>query len=199
MAALAAPPVAMMVSVADLKEMLAPMLKETLAPMVKETLAPMLKEMLAPMVEETLAPILKEALAPLLKRLDEIAATVSMLKAEHSNENVRRYNSVRPVGAPLAPLPFTYEGKPWPQGVQQPARMLDLAVSGAEQLPGGGGRPNWNRGMSRSFLKHAVAQLPDDSDGEDEGSSQSRTSRLRVVQLMGGSFERVIGAVFALH
>jgi hypothetical protein len=44
-----------------------------------------------------------------------------------------------------------------------------------------------------------VAPLQDDTDGEDEGSSQSRTSRLRVVQLMGGSFERVTGAVFALH
>lgn len=170
-----------MVSLADLKEALAPMLKEAQEPLM----ARMDK--------------IDSHLEKIDSRLDKIAATVAKLEAEHSNENVRRYNSVRPVGAPLAPLPFTYEGKPWPQGVQQPARMLDLAVSGAEQLPGGGGRPNWNRGMSRSFLKHAVAQLPDDSDGEDEGSSQSRTSRLRVVQLMGGSFERVIGAVFALH
>ena len=167
---------------------------------------------LAAALKEALAPMLKEALAPLVARLDKIDAkianidakiakidaTVAKLEAERCNESARRSNSVRPVGAPLVPLPYTYEGMPWPQDVQQPARMLDLAVSGAEQLPGGG-KPNWNRRMSRRFLIHAVAPLYDDSDGDDEGSSQSRTSRLRVVQLMGGSFERVTGPVFALH
>ena len=129
-------------------------------------------------------------------RLD---ASVGRLDAARANEDVRRNNSVRPVGAPLTPLPFTYEGLPWPADVDQPARMLDLAVSGAEQLPGGGGAPNWNRRKSRRFLANAVAPLGDETDGDDEGSTQSRTSRLRVVQLMGGSYERVTGAVFAMH
>ena len=44
-----------------------------------------------------------------------------------------------------------------------------------------------------------MAPLGDDTDGDDEGTTQSRTSRLRVVQLMGGSYERVTGAVFAMH
>jgi hypothetical protein len=62
---------------------------------------------------------------------------------------------------------------------------------------GGGGAAA--RGNSRRFLATAMAPLGDESDGEDEGSIMSRTSRLRVVQLMGGSFERVTGAVFAVH
>lgn len=95
-------------------------------------------------------------------------------------------------------LPFAHDGTVWPAHVKQPERMLDLAVSGSEQLPGGG-KPNWNRGNSRRFLSTAMAPLGDDSDGDDEGSIQSRTMRKRVVQLMGGSFERVTGAVFALH
>jgi hypothetical protein len=182
---MAAPaPQAAMVSMADLNAAL----KAMLVPMLKDAQEPLLARM----------DDIDSHLKKIDSRLDEIATSVVKLEAAHSNENVRRYNSVRPVGASLAPLLFTYEGKAWPQDVQQPARMLDLAVSGAEQLPGGG-KPNWNRGMSRRFLAHAVAPLQDDTDGEDEGSSQSRTSRLRVVQLMGGSFERVTGAVFALH
>jgi hypothetical protein len=58
--------------------------------------------------------------------------------------------------------------------------------------------PIWNRRKSRCFLVNAVAPLGDDTDGDDEGSTQSRTSRLRVVQLMGGSLERITGAVFAM-
>ncbi len=174
-----------------------------------------LKEMLAPMLKE----ILKEALAPLLARMDKIEARMdkidshldkiesrldtidtrlARLEAARANEDVRRLNSLRAVGAPLAPLPFTHEGAPWPQDVQQPARMLDLAVSGAEQLPGGD-RPNWSRGQSRRFLACAVAPPDDDSDGEDEGTLQARTTRMRVMQLMGGSFERVSRAVLSLH
>ena len=149
---------------------------------------------------------LKEALAPVLVRLDALEASVARLDASvarldaaRANEDVRRYNSVRPVGASLAALLFTHDGRPWPADVQQPARMLDLAVSGAEQLPGGGGgRPNWSRGLSRRFLASAMAPLGDDTDGEDEGSAQSRTSRMRVVQLMGGSFERITRAVLAM-
>ena len=131
-------------------------------------------------------------------RLDKIVTSVARLEASRANDDARRYNSVRPVGATLRPLPFTHDGLPWPAEVMQPQRMLDLAVSGAEQLPGGG-KTNWNRGLSRRFLATAAAPMGDDTDGEDEGSVQSRTSRLRAVQLMGGSFERVTGAVFAMH
>ena len=177
-------------------------------------------------LEEVLAPAIDKALAPVMARLDKLdarldnvdarldkldarldtldatvaglGASVARLDASRANEEVRRYNSVRPVGAQLMALPFTHDGSAWPAHVQQPGRMLDLAVSGSEQLPGGG-KPNWNRLMSRRFLATAMAPLGDESDGDDEGSIQSRTSRLRVVQLMGGSFERVTGAVFALH
>ncbi len=71
-------------------------------------------------------------------------------------------------------------------------------MSGAEQLPGGG-KPDWDMALSRRFLSCAMAPLGDESEGEDEGSLQARTSRLRVVQLMGGSFERITRAVLALH
>lgn len=185
----------------------------------KADLAAALSELLGPAIKEALVPAIKEALVPVFARLDKIDARLDIidarlesietrlgtvdarlarLEASRANEDVRRSNSARPVGAPLTALPFAHDGSAWPADVAQPGRMLDLAVSGSEQLPGGG-KPNWNRNQSRRFLATAMAPQGDESDGEDEGSIQSRTSRLRVVQLMGGSFERVTGAVFALH
>jgi hypothetical protein len=81
---------------------------------------------------------LEVSVARLEVSVASLEVSVARLDAARANEDVRRHNSVRLVGAPLAPLPFTYEGLPWHADVEQPARMLDLAVSGAEQLPGGG-------------------------------------------------------------
>ena len=201
----------MLVSKADFAAAIKDALEEALAPAIEKALAPAIDKALAPAIDKALAPVmarldkLDARLDKLDARLDTLDATVAglgasvaRLDASRANEEVRRYNSVRPVGAQLMALPFTHDGSAWPAHVQQPGRMLDLAVSGSEQLPGGG-KPNWNRLMSRRFLATAMAPLGDESDGDDEGSIQSRTSRLRVVQLMGGSFERVTGAVFALH
>jgi hypothetical protein len=192
-----------------IEEALAPAIEKALAPAITKALAPVLARMdkLDARMDKMDARLdkLDTRLDKLDARLDQLeattasmGATVARLDAARANEDVRRFNSVRPVGAPLMALPFAYDGTPWPAHVQQPGRMLDLAVSGSEQLPGGG-KPNWNRGNSRRFLATAMAPLGDESDGEDEGSIKSRTSRLRVVQLMGGSFERVTGAVFAMH
>lgn len=134
------------------------------------------------------------------KQVAEIAGGLTLLQAEGKNSAVRRSNSVKFLGANLTPLPYDHLGNPWPADVPQPARFLDLAVSGAEMLPGGG-KVNWNRRKSRAFLSCALeGQDAEESDGEGlEGSTQSRTSRLRVIELMGGNFERITGAVYALH
>ena len=133
-------------------------------------------------------------------RLGSMEASVKLLEAAQANDTVRTINSLRAVSAVLAQLRYTHDGKPWPAAVPQPARFVDLAVSGAEMLPGavGGGRSTWSRAKSRTFLACAAPPTGDESDGDDEGSMQSRTSRLRCVELMGGSFERVNGAVYAM-
>lgn len=176
----------------------------------------------APLTLLTLKEALREALKPLETRMGNmetrmdgmegqitgIAADVAEVKIKvavllniNANADVRTINSLKPLTANLMKLPYTYSGQPWPAGVAQPKRMVDLAVSGAETLPGmvGGGKSQWNRGMSRAFLAHAAPPTGEESEGEDEGTVQSRTSRLRCVELMGGSFERITGAVYALQ
>ena len=101
---------------------------------------------------------------------------------------------------PLVALPFNFAGTPWPPEVDQPPNFLSLAVAGNETVPGGVGRPSWNRKMSRAFLQAAVEGYADDgSDNEGEFGSKSRTLRLKVIEVVGGVFERVIGTVHTLN
>jgi hypothetical protein len=176
----------------------------------------------APLTLLTLKEALREALKPLETRMGNmetrmdgmegqitgIAADVAEVKIKvavllniNANADVRTINSLKPLTATLNKLLFTYNGQPWPAGVAQPERMVDLAVSGAEVLPEilGGGKPQWNRMKSRAFLAHAAPPTGGESEGEDEGIVQSFTLRSRCVELMGGSFERITGAMNALH
>jgi hypothetical protein len=63
----------------------------------------------------------------------EVKIKVAVLLNINANADVRTINSLKPLTATLIKLPFTYNGQPWPAGVAQPERMVDLAVSGAQR------------------------------------------------------------------
>ena len=117
------------------------------------------------------------------------------------NDATRRANGLKSLTVPLLPLRFNHSGSPWPADVAQPARLGDLAVSGSESVPGTSARSEWNCAKSRAFLANAVAGYDGESgsDGEGELGSKSRTTRLKVIEAMGASYERVIGTVYKLN
>ena len=147
-----------------------------------------------------------EAIAPVLTRLDRIETRLDRIEtrldraeAKGANDAVRMANGLKSLTAPLTQLLFNHSGGAWPADVAQPSCLLELAVSGAESMPGTHTRPDWNRAKSRVFLATAVAGYESDSsEGEGESGHKSRTARLKVIEVMGGSFERVIGSVYKL-
>ena len=133
-------------------------------------------------------------------RLGAINASLQAAEASRAVGRARTANGLKALRADLVPLPFDRDGRPWPPGVAQPRRMIDLAVSGAEHVPGETTTSGWNRGKSKAFLAAAVdGYSTDGTDGEGEAGAKSRTARLKVIDVMGGSYERVIGAVYALN
>ena len=88
--------------------------------------------------------------------------------------------------------PCDRAGDAWPVGVAQPGTMLDLAVAGNESKPGLATRSEWNRELSRAFLRTAVEGYAEDaSDGEGELGAKARTMRIKVIQAMGGDVASV--------
>ena len=67
-------------------------------------------------------------------------------------------------------------------------------------MPGGTARSGWNRIKSRAFLRAAVEGYTDDgTDAEGELGAKSRTVRLKVIEAIGGVYERVISTVHTLN
>ena len=170
-----------------------------------------------------LGPIIKEALAPIIARLDgidarldgiderldgmdarlvSIEASTSLSDKARKVDAVRLANGLKSLTAPLVRLPFTHNGLPWTEDLApQPARLLDLAVSGSEHVPGEHAPSGWNRAKSKAFLAKALEGYDEisGSDGEGEAGAKSRTARLKVIAVMGGNVERVIGATYSLN
>ena len=133
-------------------------------------------------------------------KLDTLSAKVDRLEAARANDAVRMANRLKALTAALTPLRFDAAGAEWPAAIEQPPTFLALAVSGAETLPGGVGRAPWKRHKSREFLRAAVAGYEDDvSDAEGEAGPRSRTLRLKVIEVVGGIYERVIGTAYTLN
>ena len=93
------------------------------------------------------------------------------MRAANSLKPLTRCQQPEATDNTLNKLPYTYSDQPWPAGVAQPERMVDLPVSGAEVLLEmlGGGKPQWNRMNVRAFLAHAAPPTGEESEGEDEG------------------------------
>ena len=164
---------------------------------------------------------LTAALAPLSKRLDTIDSRLESIESRLGSvesrlgsvesrlltadalravDRARAANRLKALRAELVPLPFDRDGRPWPPGVKQPRRMIDLAVSGGEHTPGESETSGWNRLKSEAFLSTAVdGYATDGTDGEGEAGAKSRAARLKVIEVMGGSYERVISSVYALN
>jgi hypothetical protein len=142
---------------------------------------------------------LKGDVAALKGGVVAIEARLAAADAMRANDTARLSNKLRALTSPLAPLPFTHDGAPWPIAVAQPPSLLHLSVSGAETMPGTAFRPTWNRAMSRAFLHAAVAGYTEDGEeSEREESNKARVVRLKVIEAVGGVYERVIGAVYVL-
>lgn len=133
-------------------------------------------------------------------RLDSIDAQLRTADAHRAVDRARTANGLKALRAELVPLPYDRNGRPWPRGVEQPRRMIDLAISGSEHVPGEAATSGWNRGKSKAFLSTAVdGYATDGTDGEGEAGAKSRTARLKVIDVLGGSYERVINSVYALN
>ena len=133
-------------------------------------------------------------------KVTALSAMVGRLEAARVNDAVRAANRLKALTVALVPLRFDSEGAAWPDDVDQPPTFLSLAVSGAESMPGGAGRTPWNRMKSRRFLNAAVSgYLDDGTDNEGEAGTKSRTLRLKVIEAVGGIYERVIGNTHVLN
>jgi len=156
---------------------------------------------------------LKAALEPIISRLDRLDTRVDSLAtsfaaaeacacAERANLAVRAANALMSLTTPLVPFATDVHGAAWDPDVAQPPTLNDLAVSGSESIPGHTGaasRSTWTRAKSRAFLKASVLGYADDvSDGEGEGGAKSRTLRMKVIEVVGGTFERVFNTVYSL-
>jgi outer membrane murein-binding lipoprotein Lpp len=133
-------------------------------------------------------------------KVTTLSAKVDRLEAARSNDAVRAANRLKSLTAPLVPLRFNAVGADWPGDIEQPETLLSLAVSGAESVPGGTTRSGWNRIKSRAFLRAAVEGYTDDgTDAEGELGAKSRTVRLKVIEAIGGVYERVISTLHTLN
>ena len=156
-----------------------------------------------------LGPIIKEALAPIIARLDgmdarlvSIHTSTSLSDKARKVDAVRLANGLKSLTAPLVRLPFTHNGLPWTDDLApQPARLLDLAVPGSEHVPGEHAPSGWSWAKSKAFLAKALEGYDEisGSDGEGEAGVNARTARLKVIAVMGGNVERVIGATYSLN
>jgi len=142
---------------------------------------------------------LKGDVAALKGNVAAIEVRLAAADAVRANDTARLANKLRSLTSLLTPLPFGHDGAPWPATVAQPPSLLHLSVSGAETMPGTVSRPLWNRSMSRAFLRAAVAGYTEDGEeSEREESNKARAVRLKVIEAVGGVYERIIGAVYVL-
>lgn len=129
-------------------------------------------------------------------KLDNIETEVHRLSATQMNEQTRQKNAVKSNTTALNRLPFTADGIPWPPEIKQPETFNNLAVSGAQDLPGQRGVRNpWSKNDSKAFLCAAVPDYDDgesDTDDDDESGDKARTRRMRVIVAMGGSIVQVV-------
>jgi hypothetical protein len=140
---------------------------------------------------------LDERVAKLDARVARVETSVQSLAAARANDVSRLANALKACEAPLVPLRFRCDGRPWPSDVEQPATLLDLAVSGAEAKPGTSTRANWNKERSRAFLQVAVdGYATDGSDAEGEIGAKARTARVKVIQAMGGDVAAVLATTY---
>ena len=143
---------------------------------------------------------LDDKVASLDAKFDVMSGKVNCLEAARANDAVRTANRLKALTASLVPLRFDATGAAWPAAVEQPPTFLALAVSGAESVPGSSVRTAWNRHKSRRFLSTAVAGYDDDgTDAEGEAGAKSRTLRLKVIEVVGGIYERIIGTVHTIN
>ena len=133
-------------------------------------------------------------------RLGAVESRLNVADALRENEGARLANRLKALTAQLVPLPFDRDGRKWPEGVSQPSTMLALAVLGSEAVPGTSSCSAWSCKNSRNFLRASVPGYDEDdgSDAEGEGGSKSRTLRLKVIEVMGGVFERTMSSVHSL-
>ena len=138
-------------------------------------------------------------------RLDALSSAVTELRDEanlqrtRQNAEQRLKNSLKSLTAPLEPLKFDASGVVWPPTVAQPAKLIDLAIGGSENVPGGHATSGWNKQKSRAFLTHALSGgYESDSDSEGENGDKARSLRMRVIECMGGRFERVVSTLHHL-
>jgi len=130
-------------------------------------------------------------------RVARVETGVQALAAAHANDAVCLANALKACEAPLKALRFDCAGRPWPADVEQPATLLDLAVSGSESKPGTSTRANWNVARSRAFLRAAVdGYETDGTDGEGEIGAKARTARFKVIQAVGGDVAAVAATTY---
>ena len=140
---------------------------------------------------------LETAVSALDARGARVEASMLQLVGARANDVARLANALKACEAPLRPLPYGCDGRPWPADVAQPATLLDLAVSGAEAKPGTNERADWCKKRSRAFLHAAVdGYATDGTDGEGEIGSKARTARVKVIQAMGGDVAAVLATTY---
>lgn len=186
-------------SLESLRTALGPLLTEFLAPL-KDDLATMkgdisaMKGDISAMKDDILT--MKGDILTMKDDISSLRTAVVRADCARAVDSARLANRLKSLTARLVALPFDCNGELWPQTVDQPTRMIDLAISGSEHVPGERRVSGWNRLKSRAFLAKAVSgyDATSGSDGEGEEGSKARTARLKVIEAMGGSYERVIGS-----
>jgi uncharacterized protein YoxC len=141
----------------------------------------------------------KEQVGGMQQQMTGMQQQMEKQAAAQANADTRMLNSMKALAQPLAKLKYTASGDNWPATVEQPPSLLELAVSGAENVPGTARRSGWSKEKSRAFLKVVLpGGYESESDNEGENGDKARTMRMRVIESVGARFERVVASVHHL-
>jgi uncharacterized coiled-coil protein SlyX len=129
----------------------------------------------------------------------ELRDEANLQRTVRLNAEQRLKNALKGLTAPLEPLKFDALGAVWPSAIAQPVKFIDIAIGGSENVPGGHATSGWNKQKSRAFLARALpGGYESDSDNEGENGDKARSLRMRVIECMGGRFERVVSSLHHL-